>query len=258
LKKSGIGFGASPSAAIEDPAGLMRCAETRDFVDYGLEPEFVGRLPVRVVCENLAEDDLYEILKCSEGSLVRQYERDFEAYGIEAVFHDDALRHIARLAANEKTGARGLMTVTERLLRDFKFSLPGSGAKKLEITPEVMDEPSAIIAALVAEGREEAERLEREAVGAFAESFGETHGLVFRFEPSAVDELLRKGREKNIPARGLCESLFKDYQFGLGLIRRNTGQSEFVIPVEAVDTPDRVLSQWVVASYRTTDEHEKS
>jgi hypothetical protein len=63
--------------------------------------------------------------------------------------------------------------------------------------------------------------------------------------------------EKNIPARDLCESLFKDYQFGLGLISRNSGQSEFVIPVDAVEAPDRVLSQWVVASYRTKEENEK-
>ena len=62
---------------------------------------------------------------------------------------------------------------------------------------------------------------------------------------------------KNIPARDLCESLFKDYQFGLGLISRNSGQSEFVIPVDAVEAPDRVLSQWVVASYRTKEENEK-
>ncbi len=257
LKTAGIGFGADPAAAVEDAAGLMRRAETRDFVDYGLEPEFVGRLPVRVVCEPLAEDDLFEILKSSEGSLLRQYERDFEAYGIEATFHDEALRHLAKLAALEKTGARGLMTVTERLLREFKFCLPGSGAKKLAITPEVMEDPATTIAALAAEGREEAERLEREAVRVFAESFGQAHGLVFRFEPAAVEALLLKAREKNIPARGLCESLFKDYQFGLGLIRRNSGQSEFAIPVEAVDAPDRVLSQWVVASYRTIDEHEK-
>ena len=120
-----------------------------------------------------------------------------------------------------------------------------------------MESPAKSIAVLVAEGREEAERLEREAVQAFAESFGEAHGLVFRFSPGAIEAILRKAVGKNIPARGLCESLFKDYQFGLGLIRRNSGQSEFLIPVEAVDTPDRVLSQWVVASYRTTDEHEK-
>ena len=150
------------------------------------------------------------------------------------------------------------MTVTERLLREFKFSLPGSGAKALEIMPEVMEDPATTIARLVAEGREEADLLEREAVKVFAEAFGEAHGLVFRFSPEALEAILRKAREKNIPARGLCESLFKDYQFGLGLIRRNSGQSEFLIPVEAVDTPDRVLSQWVVASYRTTDEHEKS
>ena len=67
-------------------ADLMRMASTRDFIDYGFEPEFIGRLPVRVVCEHLTEDDLFEIMKRSEGSIIRQYRRDFEAYGIDAIF----------------------------------------------------------------------------------------------------------------------------------------------------------------------------
>ena len=61
---------------------------------------------------------------------------------------------------------------------------------------------------------------------------------------------MKEAEEKNIPVRDLCESLFKDYEFGLGLIRRNSGRTEFLIPAGAVDAPDRVLSQWVVASYR--------
>ena len=74
--------------------------------------------------------------------------------------------------------------------------------------------------------------------------------MVLRFEDEAVTRLLDLAAEKNIPVRDLCESLFKDYEFGLGLIRRNSGRSEFLIPAEAVDAPDRVLSQWVVASHR--------
>jgi hypothetical protein len=73
------------------------------------------------------------------------------------------------------------------------------------------------------------------------------------FAPETVEAILLKAVEKNISARDLCEGLFKDYQFGLGLIHRNTGQAEFVIPPEAVESPDRVLSQWVVASHRTNE-----
>ena len=80
---------------------LLRRAETRDFVDYGMEPEFIGRLPVRVVCDPLTSADLFEILKRSEGSIIRQYERAFRAYGVEVFFEDEALREIAARAARK-------------------------------------------------------------------------------------------------------------------------------------------------------------
>ena len=258
LKKTGIGFGADPAAATTAPAELLSLAGTRDFVDYGLEPEFIGRLPVRVVCENLVEQDFFDILKQSEGSLIRQYERAFAAYGIEAVFSDDALRRIAALAVRENTGARGLMTVCERLLREFKYRLPGSPVRTLEITPAFLDDSSAAIDHLLLAGEEESRQAQRMVVAQFAERFSEQHGLRFRFSPEAVEAILAKSVEKNISARDLCEGLFKDYQFGLGLIHRNSGQSEFEIPAEAVESPDRVLSQWVVASHRTQDKHDEN
>ena len=83
--------------------------QTRDFIEFGFEPEFIGRLPVRVVCQQLNAADLFLILKSSEGSIIRQYEQTFAAYGIEVLFRDDGLRRIAELAAEEQTGARGLM-----------------------------------------------------------------------------------------------------------------------------------------------------
>lgn len=248
LKASSIGFGADPT--MPDPSGLLRLAGTRDFVDYGLEPEFIGRLPVRVVCEPLDEGDLYDILKQSEGSLIRQYERAFKSYGIEAAFSDEALVHIAGLAALEGTGARGLLTVCERLLRDFKYEFPGSGVTNFEITPETLNHPEKAIAHLLQAGEAEIRSAQRLVIEQFAERFGEQHGFVLQFGESAVARLMELATEKNIPVRDLCESLFKDYKFGLGLIRRNSGRSEFLIPAEAVDAPDRVLSQWVVASHR--------
>ncbi|MFZ4774883.1 MAG: AAA family ATPase [Terrimicrobiaceae bacterium] len=254
LKKSNIGFGADPTALAREPAEFLRMAGTRDFVDYGLEPEFIGRLPVRVVCDALTEEDLYGVLKQSEGSLIRQYERAFRSHGIEAVFSDESLRRIASLAALENTGARGLLTVCERLLRDFKYELPGSGVRNFEITPGVLDHPGDAIARLLQTGEAEARRAQLLVIEQFAARFGDRHGLSIRFEEQAVSRLIDLAAEKNIPVRDLCESLFKDYEFGLGLIRRNSGRSEFVIPAGAVDAPDRVLSQWVVASYRDNQE----
>ena len=86
---------------------LFQYVTTQDFIEYGFEPEFIGRLPVRVVCEDLDANDLFDIMKYSEGSLLRQYERAFRAYGIEISFEDEALRLLAQAAATEKPAHAG-------------------------------------------------------------------------------------------------------------------------------------------------------
>jgi endopeptidase Clp ATP-binding regulatory subunit ClpX len=249
LKKSQIGFGAVAANEL-DGAALLRQAETRDFVDYGLEPEFIGRLPVRVVCEPLAEGDLYEILKRSEGSIIRQYERAFRAYGVEVFFEDDALREIARRSASEGTGARGLLTTCEKIFRDFKFELPGSGLRSFTVTTGLISQPAETLAGLLRAGHAEREQAQRAITAEFAERFSSEHGVRISFESEAVDRIMERALEQNLGVREFCERAFKDYQFGLTLIKRNSGRAEFSLPARAVDDPDGVLSEWVVGSYR--------
>ena len=116
---------------------------------------------MRVVCEELDADDLFNIMKYSEGSLLRQYERAFRAYGIEISFEDEALRLLAEAAAKEKTGARGLLTVFEKLFRDYKYYLAGSGLSQLRVTAALVREPQRVLDRLMAEGHKlEAQMLE--------------------------------------------------------------------------------------------------
>jgi len=123
---------------------------TADVISYGLEPEFIGRLPVRVACHGLDTDDLFDVLRKSESSLIHQYERAFAAYGIKCEFKDDGLRRLAELAANEQTGARGLMTICERVFRDLKFQLPGSKVKRFAVTAKLVDAPMPELRRLLA------------------------------------------------------------------------------------------------------------
>ena len=132
LRQGAIGFGAD-TAITDESSVLQNSVTTQDFIEFGFEAEFIGRLPVRVVCDHLEAGDLFDIMKHSEGSLIRQYEREFEAYGIQAQFADSALEKISVAAAEEKTGARGLMTICERLFRQFKFELPGTPVTELLI-----------------------------------------------------------------------------------------------------------------------------
>jgi ATP-dependent Clp protease ATP-binding subunit ClpX len=135
--------------AVWSPSELLKAATTKDFINFGLEPEFIGRLPVRVVCETLNSSDLFDILKYSEGSIIRQYQRAFAAYGIEITFDEDALREIARQAADEQTGARGLATVCERVLRDFKYELPGRGVARLTVDGALVKSPESALRKLI-------------------------------------------------------------------------------------------------------------
>src|SRR6266513_3077967 len=152
---------------------LFQHVTTKDFVEYGCEPEFIGRLPVRVVCLDLAADDLFKIMKFSEGSLLRQYERAFKAYGIDISFDDEALRLIAEAAAVEKTGARGLLTVFEKLFRDYKYYLAGSGLSQLRVTAELVREPKRVLERLMVEGEKLGARMAEDGVRQWAAAFGQ-------------------------------------------------------------------------------------
>jgi ATP-dependent Clp protease ATP-binding subunit ClpX len=247
VRQGQIGFSAEPVHVMDNE--LFQYVTTHDFVEYGFEPEFIGRLPVRVVCEDLDADDLFKIMKYSEGSLLRQYERAFRAYGIEISFDDEALRLMAEAAAQEKTGARGLLTVFEKLFRDYKYYLAGSGLSQLRVSVELVREPKRVLDRLLVEGhREEAKTLET-SVRQFADKFRNEHGLEIDFDDSAARRLVERAQAERMTMAELCLHLFKDYQFGLSLIEKNTGQKKFVLNAAAVDAPDKFLSELVVRSY---------
>lgn len=249
LRSGPIGFTAeSQGGADVRPGGNE--PGTQDFIDFGFEAEFIGRLPVRVVCDHLDADDLFNIMKNSEGSLIRQYEREFEAYGIQAQFTDEALHKIAAAASLEKTGARGLMTVAERLLRHFKFELPGTSLTELTIGTDLVDDPAATLKTLLAANEVVGDSKVISEITAFRRRFEEEHGVRLTFDNEAVARVAALSSERGQSALQLCEEKFRDFQFGLQLIRKNTGQKNFPVTAEAVEDPDRYLSNLVVASYR--------
>ena len=122
---------------------VLAQTSTTDLIAYGLEPEFIGRLPVRVACHGLSTDDLFDVLRKSESSLIHQYERAFAAYGIRCEFKDDGLRRLAELAVDERTGARGLMTVCERIFRELKFKIVAGAGKGFEVKESLWNSDEA-------------------------------------------------------------------------------------------------------------------
>ncbi|WP_297810910.1 ATP-dependent Clp protease ATP-binding subunit ClpX [uncultured Methylophaga sp.] len=124
--KGGIGFSAEVKS-LDDQRPLsesLRTVEPEDLIQYGLIPEFVGRLPVVATLDELDEAALVEILTAPKNALTKQYSRLFDMEGAELEFRDDALRAIARKAMERKTGARGLRSIIENVLLDTMFELP--------------------------------------------------------------------------------------------------------------------------------------
>jgi endopeptidase Clp ATP-binding regulatory subunit ClpX len=249
LRESAIGFGASIADNYSE-ADLLRNSSTEDFIKFGFEPEFVGRLPVRVVLDKLSVDDLFHILKQSEGSVIKQYEASFQAFGIDVIFSDEGLHAIAELATKENTGARGLLTVCERGLREFKYELPSSTVRQFVVTRELIEHPEAELQRILRVPDYEKRQLMEQFVREFERRFEERHGLKIKFADEAMEEIIDRAIAADKSVTNLCTELLKDYQFGLNLIKTNTGQSEFVIPKRALGAPEKFLSDWVVSSYR--------
>src|ERR687890_21583 len=111
-----------------------------DLVEYGLIPEFTGRLPVASVIHQLTRDDLVTILTEPRNALVKQFQRFFQFDGIELVFADDSLEAIADRALDRETGARGLRSILEETLLDVQFELPSRrDVKKCVVTKETIE-----------------------------------------------------------------------------------------------------------------------
>ena len=157
---------------------------------------------------------------------------------------------MAELAADEKTGARGLMTVCERVFRDFKFELPSTPVKRFEVNRATVERPAQALQRLLQEHLKESRSIGHQLVREFEERFVKAHGIRIEFTEPAADRLVAMAGEKEMSVRDWCAERFKDYQFGLKLIVQNTGQERFRLDVESVAGPEKTLSDWVVASYR--------
>jgi endopeptidase Clp ATP-binding regulatory subunit ClpX len=251
LGKQQIGFGRSHQESGD--AAALRQVQTKDLLEFGFEPEFVGRLPVRVALDELTADDLATIMLQAEDSILDQYRRDFAGYGIGLNVKPDAIREICRLAYDEKTGARGLMTVMERLLRNFKFELPATLIRTLDVTEKTVREPEAELAALLETSEDAQVDAMRAEIDRFAAEFGEAHGLSVSFTARARDTLIDICLQAAAPVADICRERFHDFQHGFKLIARNSGRTSFRITKAAVERPQETLSEWIRQSYRSED-----
>ena len=162
----GVGFGSQVrSKAQKDTGETFERVLPEDLIEYGLIPEFIGRMPVVAAIHQLTRDDLITILTEPRNALIKQFQRFFEFDEIELQFQDDSLGAIADKALERETGARGLRSILEETLMDVQFELPSRrDVRKCVVTKETIErggEPTLLTEA-VADEPDEGEALAEE------------------------------------------------------------------------------------------------
>ncbi len=138
LGKSVVGFEAE-IRKFDKGENPLHFVEVDDLIHYGLIPEFVGRLPIIAVLDELTEEELIRVLVEPRNALVKQYKKLFEMEGVELEFTEDALVEIAREAIRRKTGARGLRAIMEEIMLDVMFEIPSKrDVKKVLVNAQVV------------------------------------------------------------------------------------------------------------------------
>ncbi len=176
------GFGDSEAEGSAKPmANYYKEANADDYINFGLLPELVGRIPIRSHVNLLSKNDLVRIMRDTEDSIIHQYIEEFKAFGILLLVQDSAIEYIAKIAENNKTGARALVSVWENILTDFQYELPGSNFKELLITRELCQRPKDILLKM----------LQKSPFVDYIEKFKQEYGIELAFA-DGVQEYIEK------------------------------------------------------------------
>ncbi len=222
LKTKGIGFGAD--VASDKDVNYLPKTRAEDLIEYGFEPELVGRLPVIAVLEDLNVDDLYQILKNPRCSIILSKKRDFKAYGIDLKFDDRALLRIAQAAFEEKTGARGLVSVIERALLKFEKKLPTERIDKLVVSEAMIDDPEKELAELLKNPNsqtliksytrllEQENDTLRQEIREFEKQYRNKIKEKFKFSPAAEKLILEQAHKNGQNIKTFCEKIIRYYE----------------------------------------------
>mgnify|MGYP000435064416 CR=1 FL=1 len=249
IHRANIGFASEGDrVSRDDKTELLQHATTQDFVKFGFEPEFVGRLPIRVACSPLDKEKLIAILKNTDVSILRQYQESFGVYNIELSFTDQAIERIAELALEEKTGARALMTVCEKILRDYKFELPSTEISELVVDRDLIDDPKGSLASLLAKAPNNSKKLHKE-IRDFERDFLTKYDMQIRFDQEACAMIMQKAAATNCEISAFCSQTLFSFEHGLKLIEQNTKQKEFLLDKSVIENPKSALEKMVKESY---------
>ena len=215
---------------------ILHFLRSEDLIKYGFESEFVGRLPVVVTLHDLDVEGLYRILNNPNSTVVLGKKRDFMAYDIEIEFDDEALQRIAERAYEEHTGARGLVSVVDRLLLKFEKKLPDTEIRSFRVTRALVENPAAELSSL----------LLRHYLKSFQRRFLASNNIVITFTDEAISLLTERADQEGVNFEQVCTDLLHDYEYGLRLL----GCDTFQVDGEIVRNPKERLEELITKSFR--------
>lgn len=138
IGKKRIGFGSESSSLNFSTNDLLSKFQTEDLVEFGMIPEFIGRLPVHARIQELTEDELCHVLTEPKNALLKQYRKQYMYSDVDLEFSDDAIREIAKMASAEKTGARALRAILANIMNPITFRLSEHKGGKILVDARVV------------------------------------------------------------------------------------------------------------------------
>ena len=245
-----IGFGhLQNDKSSRTDAEILSEVETHDLVEYGFEPEFVGRLPVRVALKDLCQKDLEKILTGVSNNYIQQYQEAFLGYGIELNVTQDAIREIARQAAEEKTGARGLLTILERTFRNFKYELPSTEIKSLTVDEAVVKDPKkGLENALLLELKNQMKKL-NESIKEYCEDFKSEYGFTIEISPDTIAQMIKQTIETDFTPEEILKQALDNLPHALHLIH-HPQETPFTVTPELLKNPKEAIDKMIQDSLK--------
>ena len=238
----------SASTGSASTTATLAQVRTEDLIEYGFEPEFIGRLPVRVACHELSIDHLYQILKTAHGSIINQFSQSFKAYNIEATFHDCALHTIAREAHKEGTGARSLVTILDKALKNFLFELPSSTLRSLGVTKELIEDPESTLRTMLDHEKLFSQPL-GEAVREYERSFAARHLLNLTINPDAYAYIYEAVNHVPSDIPQFLHDRLQVFEYAIKIIAQNEGRDTISISRTCLENPSETFENWIKNSF---------
>ncbi|MBW2485074.1 MAG: AAA family ATPase [Deltaproteobacteria bacterium] len=252
VQKQAIGF-EGEIVSKKETGRYLKHVKAEDLISYGFESEFIGRLPVIACLDELTVHDLYKILLNPNSSVVVGKKLDFLAYGIRIQFSDEALMEIAGKAAEEQTGARGLVSIMEKTLLPFEKKLPSTDIKFLSITSELVKNPQSELDRMLSDTdylsyhEDQYHRLHQEENNRIREmllkkkgAFLEKHGVLPT--PERLSIMARQCQDEILDIRDVCE-VFIEYVKQIKECEKNLSAKCGIHVTFSEEAIDRIISR---------------